>query len=330
MRIRMLGLALAAALTTFATATFAASLKQCTQGRDLRARLQACQAIIDQRATTPAARLEAHRHRGSLRAEAGRHAAAIEDFSIVIKARPDNPRAYAQRGLSHLVLGQSDKALADLNRAIALAPNSDHYLLLRGYLYLSQNRPAAAIADFDAALKRQPGNAVALNNRGLAHRKAGQIDKAITDYSAAIRHNPSYALAYVNRGYAYEAKGDKPRAIADLQSALYLDKSLHGAVKALARLGVSDAADKANRSLHEGRVIVRVLCSGCHAVEAEGASPNPNAPPFRTLAKRYPLLSLREPLSRGMAAPHATMPQFKISNADLDRIVAYLNSLRPQ
>jgi tetratricopeptide (TPR) repeat protein len=327
---RILGLALTAALTACATAALADNLQQCTRGHDLRARLNACQAVIDDRATLSAARLEAHRHRGSLRAEAGRHAAAVEDFSIVIKAQPSDPRAYAQRGLAFLVLGKPEKALVDLSKAVALAPDSDYYLLARGYLYLSQNRAAAAIADFDAALQRRPGNAVALNNRGLAHRKAGQIDKAIADYSAAIKHNPSYALAYANRGYAYEAKGDKPRAIADFQSALFLDKSLHGAIKALARLGVTDAENKAMMSLHEGRVIVRVLCSGCHAVGTEGASPNPQAPPFRTLAKRYPLLSLREPLSRGIAAPHATMPRFKISNADIDRIVAYINSLRAQ
>lgn len=327
---RFIGLVLLAVLTTCATAALADTLKQCTQGPDLRARLSACQTVIDDRSATPAARLKAYRHRGSLRAEAGRHADAIEDFSVVIKAKPTDPRAYAQRGLAYLVVGKSDQALADLSRAVALDPRSDRYLLARGYVYLAQNRAAAAIADFDAALKRQPGNAVALNNRGLAHRKAGQPDKAIADYTAAIRRNPTYALAYANRGYAYEAQKDKERAIADFQAALFLDKSLPGVIKALGRLGVADAADKARMSVHEGRVIVRVLCSGCHAVGAKGISPNPKAPPFRTLTNRYPLLSLREPLSRGIAAPHAQMPRFKISNADIDRIVAYLNSLRAE
>ena len=276
---------------------------------------------------TSEARLKAHRQRGNLRAEAGRHIDAIEDFSIVIKMKPNDPRAYAQRGLAYLVLGQSKKALADLSMAVSLEPRSDRYLLARGYLHLTEDRLKAAIADFDAALKRQPSNAVALNNRGLAHRKAGRLKEAIADYTAAIARNPSYALAYANRGYVHEAVGDKTRAIADLRAALFLDPTLVGPIKALGRLGIADAEDKARMSLEEGRVIVRVLCSACHAVGAKDKSPNPSAPALRTLTNRYPLLSLREPLSRGIVAPHADMPRFKISNADVDRIVAYLNSL---
>jgi tetratricopeptide (TPR) repeat protein len=328
MQRKLIGPALVGIAMTFGTAAFADSLQQCTRGRDVHARLKACQSVIDDRNVNKAARLRAHRHRGSLRAEAGRHAEAIEDFTFVIKARPADPRAYAQRGLAFHVIGKSDAALADLAKAVELDRSSDQYLLARGYLYLSQNRPAAAIADFDAALKRRPGNAVALNNRGLAHRKAGQLDTAIADYTAAIRHNPTYALAYANRGYAYEAMNDKQRAIADFKAALFLDKSLQGVTKALGRLGVKGAADMAQMAIHEGRVIVRVLCSGCHAVDAKSASPNPQAPPFRTLASRYPLLALREPLSRGIAAPHSTMPRFKISDADIDRVVAYINSLK--
>ena len=45
-------------------------------------------------------------------------------------------------------------------------------------------------------------------------------------------------------------------------------------------------------------------CAGCHAVGAKGASPNAKAPEFRNLAARHPSLALREPLSRGIAAPH--------------------------
>ena len=33
-----------------------------------------------------------------------------------------------------------------------------------------------------------------------------------------------------------------------------------------------------------GQEIAERLCAGCHAVSAEGASPKPQAPPFRTFA----------------------------------------------
>lgn len=303
-------------------------IDQCMRGRDSNNRLAACNAVLADPKASAETRWKAYRQRGNLRAEAGRHNEAIEDFSQVIKVRPGDARAYAQRGLAHLVTGRKALALQDLTRAVDLAPRADEYLLARGYLHLTENRLKEAIADFDAALERRPDNAVALNNRGLAYRKLGELGKAIADYTASIARNPSYALAYANRGYAFEAKGEKDKAIDDFRAALLIDRTLQGATKALGRLGIADAQDKAMLFVEEGRVIVRVLCSGCHAVGADDTSPNENAPALRTLVDRYPLLSLREPLSRGIAAPHAEMPRFKIAGPDVDRIVAYLNSLR--
>ena len=43
----------------------------------------------------------------------------------------------------------------------------------------------------------------------------------------------------------------------------------------------------------------------------------------------HPLLALREPLSRGIAAPHDQMPKFALTEPEIDRIIAYINSLSP-
>jgi hypothetical protein len=39
------------------------------------------------------------------------------------------------------------------------------------------------------------------------------------------------------------------------------------------------------------------------------------------------MLSLRKPITRGIAAPHDQMPQFVLSDDDVDMVVAYINSL---
>jgi mono/diheme cytochrome c family protein len=65
----------------------------------------------------------------------------------------------------------------------------------------------------------------------------------------------------------------------------------------------------------------------CHAVGHSGESPNRKAPPFRSLHARHPSLALREPLSRGIAAPHDEMPRFTLSGPEIGSIVAYINSL---
>jgi mono/diheme cytochrome c family protein len=59
----------------------------------------------------------------------------------------------------------------------------------------------------------------------------------------------------------------------------------------------------------------------------EGRSTNGNAPKFRDLSRLYTLLALREPITRGIAAPHDQMPQFAVSDEQIDMIVAYINSL---
>ena len=56
-------------------------------------------------------------------------------------------------------------------------------------------------------------------------------------------------------------------------------------------------------------------------------SPNPKAPLFRAIHQRHKLLTLREPLSRGIAATHDEMPTFKMSEAEIDTVIAYINSL---
>jgi cytochrome c1 len=50
---------------------------------------------------------------------------------------------------------------------------------------------------------------------------------------------------------------------------------------------------------------------------------HPSRPDWRS----HPLLALREPLSRGMAAPYDQMPKF--TEPEIDRIIAYINSLAP-
>jgi mono/diheme cytochrome c family protein len=140
--------------------------------------------------------------------------------------------------------------------------------------------------------------------------------------------NPVYALAYNNRGYVYESQGRRDDAMADFRAALLLDPSLIGARDGLRRLGIPDAefAETQHR-VEQGRKLVEQNCRACHAIGPTGTSPNKKAPEFRTLHARHPNLALREPLSRGIAAPHDEMPRFTLSGPEIDTIVAYINSL---
>ncbi|ODR96695.1 hypothetical protein AUC69_13920 [Methyloceanibacter superfactus] len=100
-----------------------------------------------------------------------------------------------------------------------------------------------------------------------------------------------------------------------------LGATLSSAVSSVALAAEKDLTDK-------GEVLVREKCSRCHAVGIEGASPNPDAPPFRTLSSRYPIEDLAESLAEGIVSGHPDMPIFVFGPHDVDAIIAYLESIQ--
>jgi tetratricopeptide (TPR) repeat protein len=315
-------------LCVTAHAALAESLADCSQARNAELRLRACSEIIASTAATPEDKALAYRNRGNARADAGANEQAMGDFNQAIVLRPGDTANYAGRARAKLGLRDLPGATADYSEAIRLAPGNASLYLGRGHVRFVRGDHAGAIADFTEAIRLNPGSASAYNRRGLARRRAGELAQAIEDYTAAIAINPIYALAYNNRGYAYEAQGRKEAAIADFQTALLLDPSLIGARDGLVRLGIpSSWLVQTQARVKEGKAVVEQNCKGCHAVGSQDVSPNKNAPEFRTLHERHPSIALREPLSRGIAAPHDEMPKFALSGPQIEAIVAYINSL---
>jgi len=76
-----------------------------------------------------------------------------------------------------------------------------------------------------------------------------------------------------------------------------------------------------------GLTFIRVHCAPCHAIGKVGDSPLTIAPPFRTLHLKYPVESLRRPLSEGIIASHPTMPQFRLEADQVTDVIAYLETL---
>jgi cytochrome c len=87
------------------------------------------------------------------------------------------------------------------------------------------------------------------------------------------------------------------------------------------------AADE-RTTLQRGEAVVSHNCSRCHAIGRTGASTHPQAPPFRTLGKRYPIESLEEALGEGIISGHPDMPEFSFAGDDVGAIVAYLKSIQ--
>jgi cytochrome c len=90
------------------------------------------------------------------------------------------------------------------------------------------------------------------------------------------------------------------------------------------------AAAAAPGVLARGKAIAAKNCGACHAIGPTGASPNPNSPPFRGLARKYPLSNLEEALGEGIVVGHEglDMPPFQFSPKQIEALLAYLGSIQ--
>jgi mono/diheme cytochrome c family protein len=70
-----------------------------------------------------------------------------------------------------------------------------------------------------------------------------------------------------------------------------------------------------------GRVVAENWCANCHLVgPRQTAAPGDAAPPFATVAR---MASTTEMALRAfLRTPHSRMPDFRLSNAELDGVVA--------
>jgi cytochrome c len=98
------------------------------------------------------------------------------------------------------------------------------------------------------------------------------------------------------------------------------------AIALMAALSLSSPIARAGER-ERGEALVRTNCSPCHAIGLTGISPHPDAPPFRTLSKRYPIEDLAEALAEGISTGHPDMPEFVAAPDQIAAIIAYIGSL---
>lgn len=80
----------------------------------------------------------------------------------------------------------------------------------------------------------------------------------------------------------------------------------------------------AQDSVERGRALATQYCAGCHAIDDKQASPNPEAPPFRTLSERYPIDALEETFIDAINTGHPGMPVFEASPEQIAAILDYI------
>nr|WP_047167689.1 cytochrome c [Sphingomonas sp. Y57] len=90
------------------------------------------------------------------------------------------------------------------------------------------------------------------------------------------------------------------------------------------------ATARTDKLAREGHALAVKRCGACHATEKKGASPLAAAPPFRSLAYRYPVETLDEALAEGIVVGHPDMPSDPWEADDIKRFIAYLEKIGPK
>ena len=79
----------------------------------------------------------------------------------------------------------------------------------------------------------------------------------------------------------------------------------------------------------EGHRLAEVYCARCHAIGLTGESTHPMSPPFRELSRAYPINALEEAFAEGVLVGHPDMPEFQLEPAQIDDLLAYIQSIQP-
>jgi mono/diheme cytochrome c family protein len=85
---------------------------------------------------------------------------------------------------------------------------------------------------------------------------------------------------------------------------------------------------RADATVAEGQAIAERLCARCHAIAGPGPGPVATAPLFSGFARRWPIESLAEALAEGLTVGHGPMPEFTFTTAEIDALIAYLQSVQ--
>lgn len=164
-------------------------------------------------------------------ANAGHHAAAVQQWNQYLVLNPTVAAAYVLRGLVKASLGDGQGMLDDYRQASEVNPSDGRFvamynLTLGGSLYcayLEDGTPELleqAIEFLDVAVQAQPDEIYALTYRATAYLHAQKLDLAVEDCSHVIELHPQNAYAHFLRGSIAMNRGAFADAKEDMEIAL--------------------------------------------------------------------------------------------------------------
>ncbi|MFC4111409.1 tetratricopeptide repeat protein [Nonomuraea zeae] len=166
--------------------------------------------------------VEVRRDRRAAAAELVRQAIDLAETDLADEHPIHRLVLYANRGQLLAMAGRHEAALADYTRAIEADPGYPDYYLDRGNLLHKLGRLAEALADYESVMRLSPPFPEAYYNRAELRFVSGDHEGARADLDHTLDLDPSFTPAYVNRSGLHAAAGDYARARQDVEQGLRL------------------------------------------------------------------------------------------------------------
>jgi len=164
----------------------------------------------------------AHDNLGTLLADQGKLAEAMQHFERALQLSPDDAETYNDLGFALARQGKLDEATQNYERALQLKPDYAKANCNWGVALARQGRLAEAIQHFERALQLKPDYAEAENNLGSALAQQKKLDGAIQHFKRALQLKSDYAEAENNLGIALATQGKLAEAIEHFERAVQL------------------------------------------------------------------------------------------------------------
>jgi tetratricopeptide (TPR) repeat protein len=163
-----------------------------------------------------------HSNLGSLFADQGRIAKAIEHYQAALEIEPDSAEGHNNLGTMLAAQGHAAEAIDQYLRALEIEPNylNAHYNL--GNALLEVGRTDQAIVQFRKALEIKPDDADTYYNLGIALMRVGRPDEAISCFQKVIEFKPDSVGAYNNLALVLFTQGRFNEAVKEYQRTLEL------------------------------------------------------------------------------------------------------------
>jgi tetratricopeptide (TPR) repeat protein len=156
----------------------------------------------------------------------GKHDQALKAYTRTIRAFPDNPLVYNNRGMFLQHQRKFTEAIADFTRAIELDRRYYYAYSNRGFALMESGNPKAAEADYSESLRIESNQPTVRNMRGTARLAQGKTREAVADQQQVTQMLPKDPMARADLGFALFFSADYGGALQAFEKAQELNAEM--------------------------------------------------------------------------------------------------------